>query len=49
MTLRPRRLVRHFLQVLLMAIAGAVGVPMPKLLRHEDPVAQVAGDEAAKE
>jgi len=32
----------------LVAVAAAFGAPKPKLLRHEDPIVQVADEDAAE-
>ncbi len=45
MTCLPLRAVSRACWILLMAIAGALGGPPPKFLRHEDAVAMVATEE----
>ena len=44
----PLRASSRACRMFLIALAGALGPPKPKLLRHEDAVAQVAEDESAE-
>jgi hypothetical protein len=44
----PLRASSRVCRMFLIALAGALGPPKPKLLRHEEAVAQVAEDEATE-
>jgi len=45
----PLRALGRACLILLTAVAGALGAPPPKLLRHEDAVVMVAEQEADRE
>ena len=45
----PLRAIARVGRMMLVALAGALGGPRPKVLRHVDAVVQVAQDEAQRE
>jgi hypothetical protein len=44
----PFRAVARLCWMFLAAVGAAFGAPKPKLLRHEDPIVQVAEEDAAE-
>jgi hypothetical protein len=48
LALSPWRASSRAFRMFLVALAAALGAPKPKLPRHEDPVVQVADEEAAE-